>query len=164
MIGKLFFIVTSKRRTNCPRVMAGSKQQKVMHGREASPLHTLDMKSLHHFLKLCRNTIGRKLCFVLFKTEIFPLAGKVSKLQNLLSAIHLYHRELYCVFTLQRYVWHFGCCGRQDSGLSGWQGTSQGLDGLTELESCPSHLNCCNGTESVKPWICKVCVRGTRAS
>lgn len=99
-------------------------------------------------------------------TEIFPLAEKVSKLQKLLGAKRLYHRELsqrdITVFTLQRHVGHFGCCGRQDSGLRAWQGASLRLmEWQTGLEFCLSHLNCCNGTETVKPWRGKTCVRGS---
>lgn len=94
-------------------------------------------------------------------TEIFCLAEKVSKLQKLLSAKRLYHREIsLCVYPgkARSAFWVLWQAGQWAQCVAGCISET---DGMTGLESCPSRLNCCNGTESVKPWRGEVCRRGS---
>lgn len=87
--------------------MAGSKQQKLMHGRGDSPEDPLDMKSFYTILKSHVEILLEGSSVLRYSnTGIFPLARKVSKLQKLLSAKRLYHRKRYilCVYPAEAYL------------------------------------------------------------
>lgn len=138
--------------------MAGAKQQKVMHDREASPWDTLDMKSLDHFKKSCRDTTGRKLCFVLF-TEIFPPAVKVSKLQKLLSAKRWCPREIDCVYPAEAclVVWVLWQAGQRAQCTAGyisetWWSDRQGCNPAPLSGTAVMEQSQCNHEKVKSAW------------